>query len=47
MMTGVVILPFIAHLAMQRQGWRAGGLAVGATVLIVGFVPIIIVASWA
>jgi len=39
MMAGLVVLPFIAHLAMQADGWRAGWLAVGATVLIVGFVP--------
>lgn len=39
MMAGLVVLPFIAHLAMQDHGWRAGWLAVGATVLIVGFVP--------
>ena len=39
MMAGLVVLPFIAHLAMEADGWRAGWLAVGATVLIVGFVP--------
>src|SRR5262245_22105727 len=38
-MSGLVVLPFIAHLAIDRDGWRAGWLAVGATVLIVGFVP--------
>lgn len=39
MMAGLVVLPFIAHLAMQDHGWRAGWLAVGGTVLLVGFVP--------
>jgi sugar phosphate permease len=38
-MAGLVALPFIAHLAMERSDWRAGWLAVGATVLVVGFVP--------
>jgi sugar phosphate permease len=38
-MAGLVVLPLIAHLAMQGPGWRAGWLAVGATVLLVGFVP--------
>jgi sugar phosphate permease len=38
-MSGLVALPFIAHLAMEQHGWRAGWLAVGGTVLIVGFVP--------
>jgi sugar phosphate permease len=38
-MAGLVALPFIAHLAMERQGWRAGWVAVGATVLLVGFLP--------
>jgi MFS transporter, OFA family, oxalate/formate antiporter len=38
-MAGLVILPFLAHLAMQRWGWRAGWLAVGGAVLLVGLVP--------
>jgi len=38
-MAGLVAMPLIAHLAIQQQGWRAGWLAVGATVLLVGFVP--------
>jgi sugar phosphate permease len=38
-MAGLVALPLIAHLAMERQGWRAGWVAVGATVLLVGFMP--------
>lgn len=38
-MAGLVALPLIAHVAIERQGWRAGWLAVGLTVLLVGFVP--------
>lgn len=38
-MSGLVALPLIAQLAMGRADWRAGWVAVGATVLIVGFVP--------
>jgi MFS transporter, OFA family, oxalate/formate antiporter len=38
-MGGLVALPLIAHLAIAEQGWRAGWLAVGATVLLVGFIP--------
>ena len=33
------MLPLIAHFAMQQHGWRAGWLAVGLAVLLVGFVP--------
>src|SRR5712672_276063 len=39
-MSGLVVLPIIAQLAMRDDGWRQGWLAVGATVLIVGFVPV-------
>lgn len=38
-MSGLVAVPLIAHFAIQQDGWRAGWLAVGATVLIVGFIP--------
>jgi sugar phosphate permease len=38
-MAGLVALPLIAHVAIERDGWRAGWLAVGVTVLLVGFVP--------
>jgi MFS family permease len=38
-MGGLVVLPLIAHWAIERDGWRAGWLAVGACVLLVGFVP--------
>jgi OFA family oxalate/formate antiporter-like MFS transporter len=38
-MGGLVALPLIAHWAIERDGWRAGWLAVGACVLLVGFLP--------
>jgi MFS transporter, OFA family, oxalate/formate antiporter len=38
-MAGLVAMPLIAQLAMVREGWRAGWLAIGATTLLVGFVP--------
>jgi OFA family oxalate/formate antiporter-like MFS transporter len=39
-MSGLVALPIIAQLAMRDGGWQAGWMAVGATVLIVGFLPV-------
>lgn len=40
-MSGLVAIPIIAQLAMSGVGdWRRGWMAVGATVLIVGFVPV-------
>ncbi|HEV8030574.1 MAG TPA: MFS transporter [Stellaceae bacterium] len=36
---GLVAMPLIAQLAMLREGWRAGWLAIGATTLLIGFVP--------
>jgi MFS transporter, OFA family, oxalate/formate antiporter len=40
-MSGLVAIPLIAQLAMGGMAdWRHGWLAVGATVLIVGFVPV-------
>jgi MFS family permease len=39
-MAGLAALPLIAHAAMAGHGWRAGWVAVGATVLLVGFVPV-------
>src|SRR3546814_7601433 len=36
-MLGLVAMPLIAHAAILADGWRNGWLAVGATVLIVGF----------
>jgi cyanate permease len=38
-MTGLVVLPLIGSLAMLNGGWRAGWLAIGTTVLVVGFIP--------
>lgn len=37
--SGLVVLPLIAEFAIQSGSWRDGWVAVGATVLIVGFVP--------
>jgi len=38
-MAGLAAMPLIAHAAMAEHGWRGGWVAVGATVLLVGFVP--------
>jgi MFS family permease len=38
-MAGLVALPIIAQLAMSGGNWRDGWLAVGVTVLVVGFLP--------
>jgi MFS transporter, OFA family, oxalate/formate antiporter len=38
-MLGLVLMPLIAHFAMRADGWRAGWLAVGGAVLIVGLLP--------
>lgn len=39
LMAGLVAMPMIAHLVMQASGWRTAWLAVGATVLVIGFLP--------
>jgi len=39
-MAGLVAMPLIAQLAMRGHGWRAGWIALGVTVLAVGFVPV-------
>lgn len=39
-MAGLVALPMIGSLAMVKGGWPAGWIAVGLTVLVVGFVPV-------
>jgi OFA family oxalate/formate antiporter-like MFS transporter len=39
-MAGLVAMPLIAQLAMRSHGWRAGWIAIGVTVLAVGFVPV-------
>ncbi|HEX2892071.1 MFS transporter [Vineibacter terrae] len=38
-MSGLVALPIVAQLAMRDGGWRNGWVAVGACVLLVGFLP--------
>jgi OFA family oxalate/formate antiporter-like MFS transporter len=38
-MAGLVALPLIAQAAIVRSDWRAGWLAVGAAVLVIGFIP--------
>ncbi len=38
-MSGLVAMPLIAQYAMHGGDWRHGWLAIGATVLIVGFLP--------
>ncbi|HSG76010.1 MAG TPA: MFS transporter [Burkholderiales bacterium] len=38
-MAGLVTMPLIAHFVMQASDWRSAWIAVGATVLLVGFVP--------
>jgi MFS transporter, OFA family, oxalate/formate antiporter len=39
-MSGLVVLPIIAQLAMRDGGWRHGWIAIGTTVLAVGFLPV-------
>ena len=39
-MLGLVALPLIAQLAMEGASWRDGWLAIGVTVLAVGFLPV-------
>src|SRR5438874_3244701 len=36
---GLLAWPLIAQLAILREGWRAGWLAIGAATLVIGFVP--------
>jgi sugar phosphate permease len=38
-MAGLAVMPLIAYAAMAEHGWRVGWVVVGATVLIVGFLP--------
>jgi cyanate permease len=38
-MAGLVAMPVIAQYAMRGGDWRSGWVAIGATVLVVGFVP--------
>jgi MFS transporter, OFA family, oxalate/formate antiporter len=37
---GLIAMPLIAQVAILHAGWREGWLALGATTLVVGFVPI-------
>jgi MFS family permease len=39
-LAGLVVLPLIAHFAMQGTDWRAGWIAIGLCVLGVGFLPV-------
>ncbi len=39
-MAGLVAMPLIAQLAMRGHDWRAGWVAIGISVLAVGFVPV-------
>lgn len=39
LMSGLVVMPWIAHLVMQATNWRTAWLAVGVTVLVVGLLP--------
>jgi len=39
-MSGLIALPLIAQAAMQQHGWRGGWMAIGITVLVVGFLPV-------
>jgi OFA family oxalate/formate antiporter-like MFS transporter len=39
-MVGLMCMPLVAQAAMTTEGWRSGWLAVGATALVVGFLPV-------
>jgi sugar phosphate permease len=39
-MAGLMAMPLIAQLAMRSHSWRAGWIAIGLTVLAVGFLPV-------
>ena len=39
-MIGLVAMPLIAQFAISHDGWRAGWIALGTVVLIVGFLPV-------
>ncbi len=40
LMAGLVVMPLVAHFAMQHGGWRSAWVAVGVTVLVLGFLPV-------
>ncbi len=39
-MSGLVAMPLLAHFVMQASGWRAAWVAIGAAVLVIGFLPV-------
>lgn len=39
-MVGLVSMPLIAHFAMEAHGWRGAWIFIGATVLLMGFLPV-------
>ncbi len=39
-MVGLTLMPLVAYYAMQHGGWREGWLAIGVTVLAIGFLPV-------
>ena len=39
-MIGIMVMPLIAQLAINANGWRSGWIAIGVTVLIVGLIPV-------
>jgi sugar phosphate permease len=39
-MSGLVAMPLLAHFAMRASGWRAAWVAIGAAVLVIGFLPV-------
>jgi len=39
-MAGLVAMPLIAEVAMRRHGWRAGWLAIGVSVIVIGLLPV-------
>ena len=38
-MCGLVAMPLIAHFVIDAAGWRGAWVAIGATVLVAGFLP--------
>ena len=36
---GLAVVPLVGHFVMAGQGWRAGWIAIGVLVLVVGFLP--------
>ena len=39
-MSGLVAMPLIAHFVMQASDWRTAWVAIGVSVLLIGFVPV-------